>query len=328
MSVRDALGRVYRESGDFPNSVQAYRDAVKAFPNSAVLQANLALASADSKDFPAAAAAMSKAISLAPRDDRLKAAQIAISYTAGGADRALATATSFAKENPQDPAGDILAADVLDRSGKRAQGIALLDKTMSAHPSVPVLLKEVVLLEKDNNLKRAITLLEGWTKAHPADVEPRYQLAQYYGRVRNYDAARGEFEKLVAERPSDPIVLNNLAWFYARANDPRARKMAEKAMQMAPQAPDIADTLGWIMTSQGDAQGAMKYLQMALTGLPKNPDVQYHMALALSKTNKVQDARAMLQKALASTEDFDSKADAKQLLDKLGVQPATGPVTR
>jgi thioredoxin-like negative regulator of GroEL len=76
------------------------------------------------------------------------------------------------------------------------------------------------------------------------------------------------------------------------------------------------------MTSQGDAQGAMKYLQMALTGLPQNPDVQYHMAVALSKTNKVQDARAMLQKALASTEDFDSKADAKQLLDKL---PAAAP---
>jgi hypothetical protein len=46
------------------------------------------------------------------------------------------------------------------------------------------------------------------------------------------------------------------------------------------------------------------------------------MAVALSKTNKVQDARAMLQKALASTEDFDSKADAKQLLDKL---PAAAP---
>ena len=321
-TVRDTLGRIYRESGDLTNSVQAYRDAVKALPNSAIIQANYALAAAESKDYPTASAAMSKAITLAPRDDRLKVAHIAISYAQGGADAALNTAKAFSKDNPQDPTGDILSADVLDRSGKRAEGIALLDKSMAARPSVATLMKEVTLLDKDKNLPRAIALLEGWTKAHPADVEPRYQLAQYYGRVRNYRAAQTQFEKLAMDRPSDPVVLNNLAWFYARSNDPRARKLAEKAVQIAPAAPDIADTLGWIMAAQGDAEPAMKYLQIALKGLPENPDVQYHMALALSKTNKVQDARAMLEKALASKDDFDSKTDAKQLLDKL---PAAAP---
>jgi hypothetical protein len=45
--------------------------------------------------------------------------------------------------------------------------------------------------------------------------------------------------------------------------------------------------------------------------------VQFHYALGLSKTQKTADARAMLQKLLASNADFDSKPDAKQLLSRL-----------
>jgi predicted Zn-dependent protease len=101
-------------------------------------------------------------------------------------------------------------------------------------------------------------------------------------------------------------------------NDPRARKMAEKAYQLAPGTPGIADTLGWIMTSQGDVPNGMKYLQVALTGMPQDPDVQYHFAMALSKSNKTADARAMVQKALASPADFESKPEATQLLNRLG----------
>jgi Flp pilus assembly protein TadD len=117
--------------------------------------------------------------------------------------------------------------------------------------------------------------------------------------------------------------LNNLAWLYARTNDPKARQVAEKAFQLAPNAPQVADTLGWVMTMQGDSVNAMKYLQQALAGLPDDPDVQYHYALALSRNSKPADARVMLQKVLASNADFESKGEAQQLLSRLGQQPQT-----
>jgi Flp pilus assembly protein TadD len=172
--------------------------------------------------------------------------------------------------------------------------------------------------ETDTDVKQSIGVLERWSKDHKTDVNARVQLAQYYGKARNYTAARTQFEQLAAERPSDAAVLNNLAWLYGRTNDAKARPTAEKAFQLAPTSPQIADTLGWIMTTQGDATNAMKYLQMALNSLPNDPDVQYHYALALSRNNKAADARAMLQKALASKTDFDSKAEAQQLLSRLG----------
>jgi Flp pilus assembly protein TadD len=269
---------------------------------------------AQAKDMAGAMAALSKAVSLEPREDRYKVALVSVTYDVQGPDAALTTAKSFAKDGP---IGDLLAADVLARNGKAGDAIALLGKAQAANPSKPVAFKLAELNERNKDVKRAVAVMEEWAKAHPDDGETRLALAQLYSRARNYGLAQAQFEKLAVERPNDIIVLNNLAWIYGRANDPRARKMAEKAYQLAPKAPAIADTLGWIMTAQGDAPNAMKYLQVALGGLPNNPDVQYHYALALSKTNKIGDARAMLQKALAAKDDFESKADAKQLLDRL-----------
>jgi predicted Zn-dependent protease len=110
------------EAGDLPNSVQAYKDGGESVSQFGGAAGEFGAGIRRCEGLSDRTAAMSKAISLAPRDDRLKAAQISISYAAGGADRALATATSFTKENPQDPTGDILSADVLDRIRQARSG--------------------------------------------------------------------------------------------------------------------------------------------------------------------------------------------------------------
>ena len=135
--------------------------------------------------------------------------------------------------------------------------------------------------------------------------------------LRNYDTALKVFEQLAGERNSDPIVLNNLAWLYQRKGDPRARQVAERAYRIAP-IPAIADTLGWLLTLQGGAATGVTYLTEASNAMPANPDVQYHLAVALEKTGKADDARAILQRIVKLSTDFDSKEDAKQLLAQLG----------
>ena len=328
ITVRDILGRTYLESGDVNNSVATYRDAVKAFPNSAPMHAAYATVSAMAKDYSTAQAELTKAISLDPTNDDLKAGLVGIVYAAKGPDAALAQAKTIPNSNPSNRLGEMLATDVLVKSGKRADAIAFLEKAQATNPSPTITLKLASLYETDTDLKRSISILERWTKDHKEDVAVRLQLAQYYGRTRNYPAARTAFEQLANERPSDAIILNNLAWLYGRTNDPKARQIAERAFQLAPNAPQVADTLGWIMTMQGDSVNAMKHLEMALNSMPNDPDVQYHYALALSRNNKAADARVMLQKVLASNADFESKADAQQLLNRLSGQQQPQPTTR
>jgi len=315
--AREALGRVYGASGDSSNSLATYRDAARAFPTSALLQANYAMAAAGTRDYPTALAALNKALTLDPKNDQLKGLLVQLTYEVKGPDAAFAAAKSFAKADPESPTGDLLAAEVLDRNGKRPDAIALMEKSQAAAPSLAMVIELAQLYERNKEPKKAATVLEGWTKAHPTDLAPRMNLAELYGRMQNNSAAQVQFEKLAAERPDDPVILNNLAWVYATTKDPRGRGVAEKAYKIAP-SPAIADTLGWIMTAEGNAANAVKLLRTASTGLPNDPNIKYHLAVALSKSNQAAEAKTLLQQVVAVNVPFDSKADAQQLLKSLG----------
>jgi hypothetical protein len=51
--------------------------------------------------------------------------------------------------------------------------------------------------------------------------------------------------------------------------------------------------------------------------MPGNPDSQYHVAVALSRAGRAEDARALLEQLLASGAPFKGRNDAQKLLEKL-----------
>src|SRR5262249_31987621 len=155
---------------------------------------------------PTAQAALTKAIALDPTNDDLKVGLVGVIYAAKGPDAALAQAKTIPNANSSNRLGEMLVADVLVKSGKRAEAIAFLEKAQAASPNANLTLKLASAYETDPDLKRSIALLERWAKDHKGDLGVRMQLAQYYGRIRNYPAARTAFEQLASERPSDAIV--------------------------------------------------------------------------------------------------------------------------
>ena len=98
---------------------------------------------------------------------------------------------------------------------------------------------------------------------------------------------------------------------------PKAREFAERAVSIAPGNASIADTLGWILLAQGDTEKALNQLQAASAALPGNPDIRYHLAVALDRVGRTGDARTLLEQLLSSGTSFTSKADAEKLLDQL-----------
>ena len=65
-------------------------------------------------------------------------------------------------------------------------------------------------------------------------------------------------------------------------------------------------------------EDAVKLLRTATAGLPNDPDIKYHLATALSKTNQAAEAKTVLQEVMRSNTAFDSKPDAQRLLNSLG----------
>jgi predicted Zn-dependent protease len=137
-------------------------------------------------------------------------------------------------------------------------------------------------------------------------------------QTKDWPNAQSDFESLIAQAPSDVALLNDLAWVYLQQGNVKARAVADKAHALAPLSAAVEDTLGWIMLAQGDAQGGLPHLKAAAYGLPQDPSVQFHLAVALSRTGAMGPAREMLAKLATDGGDADTKAQATQYLHSLG----------
>jgi Flp pilus assembly protein TadD len=121
---------------------------------------------------------------------------------------------------------------------------------------------------------------------------------------------------VLVKQPQNPVARNNLAWLYHLKGDDRARVLAQRAWLLAP-SPHIADTLGWILTSQGEAVAALPLLRQAARELPSEPAVQYHLAVALSEAGIQDEAITILRPLVAGSATFEQKDDATRLLERL-----------
>jgi Tfp pilus assembly protein PilF len=134
--------------------------------------------------------------------------------------------------------------------------------------------------------------------------------------AHRFDDAQANLESVLAARPSDAVALNNLAWVYQRKGNPKAREVAERAYLLSP-SPQAADTLGWILTEQGDPRTGLVLLRRAGALLGNDPSVQYHLAAALQANGQRDAASTVLAALLARPGEFEEKPLAVQLQQQL-----------
>jgi putative PEP-CTERM system TPR-repeat lipoprotein len=313
-AVQDTLAHLYFESGNLSASLAMFGQAVNAFPSYAPLMAHYCVALAANKDYVKAADFAQRAIRLDPRSSDLKRAYVNLTYLGRGADASLLASESVFGNGPT---AVLVAAEALDSGHNRPGAVAMLEKWQAQSPSGAVAARLGSFYLSENRPDKALALLEPWAVAHPSDIDARSVLAMAYTAAGNTGRAQAQYEWLAAQRSDDAVVLNNLAGLYQLKHDPRARQTAEKAMRIAPSSGSIADTLGWILFDEGDAAGAAKYLQLASAKMPRDPVIQYHYAMVLSKTGKPDQALAILHKLPDLKPDAGTLSAANALLASL-----------
>jgi cellulose synthase operon protein C len=92
-----------------------------------------------------------------------------------------------------------------------------------------------------------------------------------------------QYEISVELAPDNAMVLNNLAWLYGEAGDPRGVELASRAHELAPDNPMIADTLGWILHRAASNERARRLLAGAVEGAPQASDIRYRYAVVLAE---------------------------------------------
>ncbi len=298
------------------DAIATYRRILAQIPGDiSVLRAMVALQT-DSKDWAGARTAVRDALLLRPGDPDLLRMLVGIDLASNGEPAAFATIARL-QSDPINAAGArTLTADlfVFTKHYREAgEAYAELLKTM---PTSIIAQSAITAYINAGLAAPAGALMRDWLSKHPDDIDMTRGLGAMELANHQYDSARGLLEKVVARDPGDPVALNNLAWIYQKEKDPRALATARRAFLRQPTG-QSADTLGWILTTQGDAAGALPLLTSAANALKTDPTVQFHLGVALKALGKTTEAVAVLRPIASQQTSFEEQPEARRLLAEL-----------
>jgi tetratricopeptide (TPR) repeat protein len=133
------------------------------------------------------------------------------------------------------------------------------------------------------------------------------------------DEAALEYRTILSANPDNPEALNNLAFLLADSGRDldTALKYAQRASQLQPNSPAVADTLGWVYLKKSRTDEAIAALRGAVQKMPTRSTFHYHLALALEQKGDHSAALEELKTALKSTPPKDEEQKLKELLQKL-----------
>jgi|SRR5271165_429221 len=317
--VLDAKGRAQIGAGDTEGAVASYKRAHELAPDSPLALSRYLAVLRATKNLSEARTVLRAAFDRDPRNASLKGDLIRVEAEIGGLEAGLAAARDFAKTDPDNPLYDVVSAELYEKAGRAGDGISLLEKAIAARSSDDYLAIALSgLYARTGVPAKGEAVLKARLKADPKDFVARSALASFYLEQKRYAAAVAEYSRVIDDHPRDPSALNNLAWLYQQQGDlTSARELAERAFNLTPGSAQIVDTLGWIVLTQGEPDKALAYLSAASSAAPLNPNIQYHLAVALHRLGRPADARAALETLLGSGVSFADKADAEKLLQDL-----------
>lgn len=304
-------------AGDKAEAAQSFRRLIVIEPDSIGPRRELASILSAQGDLAGARQAIDAALKIDPKNAQLVADRIGVELKGSGVAAALATAKRIAKSDPSLPTAPALEGDVYMAARQYAKASEAYQKAFRKAPSAILVTRLARALSASGKHDAATVLLRGWLKKHPGDLGVAEILAVSDLSARRYAEAKAGLEKVVAKNPLDAVALNNLAWLYQQAGNPGARALAERAFVIAPNLPQTADTLGWILVQTHSAANALGLLQEASAADPTDPEIRYHFAVALNDTGHHRQARRILLSLTKKPVKFDDKKAAEKLLDTL-----------
>jgi len=312
----EALGRAQASLGQFNDAASSFQKLVNMTPNAPGGYQLLARAYWSNKRYDDARRVYRQAMTL--KNVNLGPVVLDLmNFEAqrGNYDQALSYATQLRKEFPRTSVADATIGDIYMGAKQWAKAAQSYEAARKVSLTKPVAFNLGEAYFRQGKLEAAVAVVRDFNRRKPTDIAPRMVIADFYMRAKRYDLAKVEYETLVKSAPSNAAMLNNLAWVYQSSKDPRALATGEKAYKLAPNSPEIADTLAWILLRNGkDAARALLLSQRAIEKRPNSPDMRYHYAVALRANGRSRDAVNELTSLLAKYPKFDTLTDARALL--------------
>lgn len=315
--VLDLLGSSQLLAGETSSAVKTFEKIVEIKSEDHTAYYSLANAHVIAKNFQQAIKYFNKSLELNNEFLPSLFKLAAVELETGNINEAEKIAKKIQEKHPEKAVGFQLEGDILRKKGDANKAIEKYEYAYKKQPSyqlAQVIYKQYIELEDPTG---AINILEKHLSTMPDDFRIRLMLAgEYQNQGRDKEAIQ-EYEKLAELKTENLVIWNNLAWLYFKENDTRAIKSAKKAYEIAPKRPEVVDTYGWIVLHHGNATEGLRLIQDAAIHAPHIVQIRYHLAVALHKTGRNDEAYKELERILRAGNSFPERNDAKSLYEKL-----------
>ncbi len=302
--------------GQKKDARDTYSELLKSDPSVVGARRQLVALLVESGDFESARAVLTTGIGASPTNYQLYQDMAMIDLRSTGVEAALATADRMMAQDRNFALLHALKGDVFMAANRVQDAINAYKDAITTNPSSALVSRLAGAELRARQADDALKTLRDWLAKNPTDYAVQEQAAEIEIGLNKLPEAKADLELILKAKPHDPTALNNLAWVYQQTNDPRSTDLARQAYILQPSA-QTADTLGWILTTSGNAEGGVALLRQAFAEGANDPRIQYHLAVALKDTGKKDDAIKLLTGVVASKATFKEKELAQQLLDEL-----------
>ncbi|MFT3868838.1 MAG: tetratricopeptide repeat protein [Nibricoccus sp.] len=322
--ARLLLAETHRMQKNFDEALKIYRQLEVDFPGNAQNALLTGLVHLQLNQPAEARQAFNQALArspgLVPALERLAT----LDLVENKLDDALRRVETELVRNPSSAGAHTLLGKICIMKKDTARATAELLKAVELQPDnteACMLLAQLYLQSHED--EKALANLQTVVGKNPRDVGAWMLTAQIYEQRKNYPAARDAYEKIIAVDPRIGSAYNNLACLYSdQLNEPeKALAAAQKARELMPQEPHVADTLAWIAFKKGQYRWALSLLEESASKLTDSPTIFFHLGMARCMLGQEEPARLAFQQAADLGKDFPELQENQQRLAMLSLTP-------
>ena len=213
-------------------------------------------------------------------------------------DKAGAWLTGMVAARPQSAPLQFLLGQWLGSLHRNADARKAFEAALAANPTLPGVGLALATLDlEENQLDGARKRLREMLNADEKNVKALLMLASVEDAAGQPAAAIPYYRQVLAVDANNIFALNNLANHLTSTNPEEALKLAQQAVEVAPDNPAVQDTLGWIYYRKGMYGMAVEHLKVAATK-EANPRRDFHLGMAYLKSGDPSRGQKMVTTAL------------------------------
>lgn len=313
----DSAGRAYLAAGDSQQAINAFNRLLNF--NASAPQPYLLLAEAHIglREYSNARQNLEKALATTP--DLLVAQRrlVEVHLMESQPQAALQVTRTVQQQRPKAIIGYLMEAELMIAQRRWEDAIGPMKAALQRDPSGQLATQLHGLYLKAGQRNEAVRLADTWLKDRPRDARFRFYLGTEALAREDYAAAEMHYRRVLELQPQDAWVQNNIAWVLLKQGKPGALAYAERAIALAPELPEVMDTLAQALAADKQLPKAIEWQRKAVETAPEALRYQLALARLQAQAGDRAGARVTLDRLAQQGDKFADQAEVKKLLATL-----------